>query len=389
MRIDTELLEDPIILNWMRDSVLGNLVTSRNEDQYDLESKLALLKVNSTFYYPAVALFECSQSLSGASQREQELERIRAVIEESIPEGSVVFKDAENRIGLLFSWKFLAAVRWLAGGVYSSEVHPVTIGIGQPCFLLSNIHQSYEQAVLALQHKFYVGFGELIFFSEISPYESLQEYPIFSEKELFQRIKSATDIPDIERRIEEFYEQLLRKGRIGINQIHEMTIRLLAGMEKRMLGDARESSANLRYELMSIVKLETLSEVIHFVALYLSDILEGMMKEDRESHRNIIKKTIHHMEQECQIATLDSMARKVYMTPTYLSMLFKVNTGVTFIEQLTDIRIGKAKEMLKNTCLRNYEIAEQVGYHDSRYFSQLFKKRVGLSPSEYRNSVVE
>jgi YesN/AraC family two-component response regulator len=90
------------------------------------------------------------------------------------------------------------------------------------------------------------------------------------------------------------------------------------------------------------------------------------------------------MEQECRDASLDKMARKVYMTPSYLSMLFKVNTGKTFIEQLTDIRIDKAKDMLKNTCMRNYEVAEQVGYQDSRYFSQLFKKRVGLSPSQYR-----
>ncbi|MBW4839464.1 MAG: helix-turn-helix transcriptional regulator, partial [Paenibacillaceae bacterium] len=82
-----------------------------------------------------------------------------------------------------------------------------------------------------------------------------------------------------------------------------------------------------------------------------------------------------------------SVAQKVYMTPTYLSMLFRANTGKTFIEHLTDIRIDKAKDMLRTTHYKNYEVAEKVGYQDSRYFSQIFKKKVGVSPSEYRESM--
>jgi two-component system response regulator YesN len=93
------------------------------------------------------------------------------------------------------------------------------------------------------------------------------------------------------------------------------------------------------------------------------------------------------MEQECSQASLQNVAQQVYMTPTYLSLLFKLNTGKTFIEHLTDIRIEKAKDMLKSTHFKNYEVAEKVGYQDSRYFSQIFKKKVGLSPSEYRESV--
>ena len=100
----------------------------------------------------------------------------------------------------------------------------------------------------------------------------------------------------------------------------------------------------------------------------------------------MIKQTIEYMKRDFEGATLYNTAEKVHMTPTYLSALFKNSTGKTFIEQLTDIRIEKAKQMLKGTCLRNYEVAEKVGYKDPRYFSQIFKKKVGLSPSEYRES---
>ncbi len=384
MRSESLLLQDPLILNWMRDSVLRNLITSSSTENLDLRSKLNLLKVNSYFANPTVALLECSGSSIGVVEREREHERIRSCLRQYMSEDSVIFKDGDDRIGLLFSWESHAALRSLKARISDCCSSPVNVGVGQPCNRLSEIHHSYDQASQALQDKFYRGTGQLIFFTELDTYVALQEYPFTQEKELYNWLKSAESIPEMEQGIEEFYRRLMKNGPIGIQQVHEMTIRLLTGMEKRMLSDTMETVTGLRYEIMSIVKMETLQEIIQFVALYLSNLREWMAREDRDSHRNIIKKTIFYMEQECQDACLDSMARKVYMTPTYLSMLFKANTGRTFIEQLTEIRIGKAKEMLKNTCLRNYEVAEKVGYHDSRYFSQLFKKRVGISPSEYR-----
>src|SRR5690606_22126467 len=166
-----------------------------------------------------------------------------------------------------------------------------------------------------------------------------------------------------------------------------LTIRLLVGMEKRVLNDAEKISAYMGYEIMSIVKMESLQEIKQYVSKYFNDLKEVISRDEQGSHRSIIKKTIYYMESEWQHITLCSVAQKVYMTPTYLSLLFKNNTGKTFIEQLTNIRMDKAKDMLKSTSLRNYEVAEKVGYHDSRYFSQIFKKKVGVSPSEYRESV--
>ncbi|MBB6675707.1 helix-turn-helix transcriptional regulator, partial [Cohnella nanjingensis] len=184
--------------------------------------------------------------------------------------------------------------------------------------------------------------------------------------------------------VERFYASLLRDGPIDIQTVHELTVRLLVGTEKLVLAASEKASGYRRYEILSVTKLDTLQELKRYVAGFLVHLREFGVPSARESHRSIIKKTIHYMEQECQHASLHSVARKVYMTPTYLSLLFKTNTGKTFIEHLTDIRIDKAKDMLKKTHLKNYEVAERVGYQDSRYFSQIFKKRVGLSPSEYR-----
>ncbi|MNI85751.1 HTH-type transcriptional regulator YesS [compost metagenome] len=72
------------------------------------------------------------------------------------------------------------------------------------------------------------------------------------------------------------------------------------------------------------------------------------------------------------------------MTPNYLSMLFKSRTGRTFIDTLTDLRMEEAKRRITETGSKNFEISQDVGYQDPRYFSKLFKQKVGMTPSEYR-----
>ena len=315
-------------------------------------------------------------------------DRIRAELERLVPEGAVVFTDHEGRIGLLFSWLTTGLIETLFTQLNRTLPFLITVGVGKPCTRLSEVHMSYTQAELALKHKFYRGEGQVIHYGDLSPYTELMEYPISKEKELYERLKNTSNKQEISACVSEYYESLLRGGPIAINHLFELTIRLLAGIEKRMLIDTKTANTNMRHAIMSVTRMETLQEVERFVSAYFADLRVEMQRHEKESHRSIIQKTIVFMEMECQSATLDSVAKKVYMTPTYLSMLFKVNTGKTFIEQLTDIRMDKAKEMLRSTYLKNYEVAEKVGYRDSRYFSQIFKKKVGLSPSEYRESAV-
>jgi two-component system response regulator YesN len=84
--------------------------------------------------------------------------------------------------------------------------------------------------------------------------------------------------------------------------------------------------------------------------------------------------------------TLDCIAKKIYITPGYLSQLFKQETGINFLDFLNQQRIQKAKEYLTSTFLKSYEIADKVGFKDEKYFSQVFKRYTGLTPMQYRDS---
>lgn len=83
--------------------------------------------------------------------------------------------------------------------------------------------------------------------------------------------------------------------------------------------------------------------------------------------------------------TLKEIAEKLDITPEYLGMLFHKETGINFNSYLNNYRIDKARALLIGTDLKLYEIAELVGYNDSKYFSRVFRKNTGQLPAEYRN----
>ena len=82
--------------------------------------------------------------------------------------------------------------------------------------------------------------------------------------------------------------------------------------------------------------------------------------------------------------TLEEIAQKLGITPEYLGTQFHQEMGVNFSAYMKEFRIEKAKELLLGTQLKLYEIAEMVGYSDSKYFSRVFKAQTGQLPAEYR-----
>ncbi|MEY8752340.1 response regulator transcription factor [Alkalicoccobacillus gibsonii] len=78
------------------------------------------------------------------------------------------------------------------------------------------------------------------------------------------------------------------------------------------------------------------------------------------------------------------VAEQHYISPNYFSMLFKQETGRSFSEYLNGLRINKASKLLLETSNKVFEIAEYVGYKEYKYFVQVFKKQVGVTPTEYR-----
>ena len=124
----------------------------------------------------------------------------------------------------------------------------------------------------------------------------------------------------------------------------------------------------------------------------LQALREGICREirrlrDERSQRETrpITDAKRYIQQHYQEALrLEDVSSAAGFNATYFSTLFKKETGQNFMDYLTDLRIGKAKELLSGEDLSVQDVAELVGYRDLKYFSKLFKKLTGVSPSDYK-----
>ncbi len=88
-----------------------------------------------------------------------------------------------------------------------------------------------------------------------------------------------------------------------------------------------------------------------------------------------------------QDTCLKIVADAVHLSPNHFSTVFSQECGITFIEYLTNVRIEEAKKLLRESDMRSSDIAYECGFSDPHYFSFIFKKNLGMSPREYKNSV--
>ncbi len=125
---------------------------------------------------------------------------------------------------------------------------------------------------------------------------------------------------------------------------------------------------------------------------YMQDLLgQALTLRDKESEnqsRHIMKKGLEYIENNFSQDTLslNNVAGAIGVSANYFSSIFSQEMKMTFIEYVTKKRMEKAKKLLKQTEKHSNEIAAEVGYKDPHYFSFVFKKTVGCTPREYRNS---
>lgn len=117
------------------------------------------------------------------------------------------------------------------------------------------------------------------------------------------------------------------------------------------------------------------------------EALEQLNEKMFKGKRTIIQIALRYIEDNYdKDLSLAAVAKAAYVTPNYLSRVFKEEMNTNFVDWLNQLRIDKAKDLLTFTGLKAYEIAEKVGYKDYKYFSAMFKKLTGYSPKDYPQS---
>ena len=128
---------------------------------------------------------------------------------------------------------------------------------------------------------------------------------------------------------------------------------------------------------------EELTELIFRIR----NLFPNKLKEAHSNERNVIEAAQSWMEYNIKESSLSKVAAYVRMNPSSFSRKFKEETGVTFIQYLTDQRITLSKKLLKDPRIKIGEISSTIGYSDYQHFRKKFKEETGLSPEEYRKNI--
>lgn len=137
-----------------------------------------------------------------------------------------------------------------------------------------------------------------------------------------------------------------------------------------------------------VLELDTVTEVKEWLISECLTIIAADRYGGAASKRTEIAEACHFVSQHLdRKITLEEVAEHLFMNPSYFSRLFKKETGETFIEYVTRMKMNRAKEMLERSAAPVGKICETLGYDNQSYFIKLFKTFSGLTPVEYRSQL--
>ncbi|MDD6505704.1 MAG: response regulator [Lachnospiraceae bacterium] len=215
-----------------------------------------------------------------------------------------------------------------------------------------------------------------------------QDYPVDVEKKIFASVENGDRVSATEA-AKVFFEWM-ENNAAG----HESDVRLKV-LEFALYAERiAYESGGMTYRFLSRhTYLDEVSEDVSFPELkrwFLEKIgiaAENVQAKKKESAHSIVDKAKEYILSHYKDASLDSISRAFDISPYYFSKLFKEKTGENFIDYLTDFKIERAKELLKENRKSMKEICIDIGYANPNYFSYIFKKKVGVTPSEYREGI--
>jgi two-component system response regulator YesN len=160
-------------------------------------------------------------------------------------------------------------------------------------------------------------------------------------------------------------------------------------LQTLLRGEKAERNVS-QQEQLSSVHPEDYTEWHEFSRSLLQYVQEQLkqLRELQQASRIIETVKSYIQEHYTEELELSKLAEIVFLTPSYLSKLFRVKTGGTITDLMISQRIEQAKRLLATELnLKTYEVGERVGYADPAYFNKVFKKITGLTPKEYRDRV--
>ncbi|MCJ7843232.1 response regulator [Lederbergia sp. NSJ-179] len=257
-----------------------------------------------------------------------------------------------------------------------------TIAVSEAGRMIS-LRRLYKQTLECLQHRFYLGEGSIITKDDIST-QSTQENDLRYDEQKFCLFVKSGRWEDADKELARFFQQLAQL-RLDIQTTKSYCVQLFNGMIRMC---HPEQMKEYLLVMPQLLELDTIHSMHTFFSKVAKEITLHFYQQNKSNHSAIIQKVLHIIEEEIgnQELSLHFIANeRMFMSPDYLGKLFKKEMGERFSNYMTRVRVEKAIELIdRDKDVKIFEVAEKLGFTDSQYFSQVFKKITGLTPSEYR-----
>lgn len=257
----------------------------------------------------------------------------------------------------------------------------VSIGVGGEKSIL-NLHASYEEAVRCLRYK---GVHNVVRIRDVEKAEvSPTEY-----NELENRLLKSIKFGKAE--IINLFVELLDQIRgleenVYRNKIFEILV--LASHEARLAGQNILDYIDFKQYFESNWDLP-IEKVERWAYQRFEYLINSVQTSRLEIRSDAVNSAIHYMEEHyMEEITLEEIARYIGISPQHFSKIFKEETGINYIEWLTNLRLDIAKRLLAEGGKTVKEVCYQVGYNDPNYFSRIFRKTIKTSPTEFAKGIL-
>lgn len=260
-----------------------------------------------------------------------------------------------------------------------AEGMPAFCAVGRPAHGIRFAHHSFADAQAALQKLFYQDYGQTAYYTE-EP-----ERPLSFDYEILEQFSQSLINPEpsaSQDLLNSIFQDLRKQTSVPPSKIRTIykKIDYLIKERKQKLYPSKfltEPQPSLSFDSVTLKKLHTFCT--EQVNLLFSD-------RELETRKRIVVQVIQYVQNHYEDSSLSvkEISKAVYLTPNYLSNLFKREMGYSLVEYIREVRIKNSLPLLQDNSLKLYHIALKVGFTDANYYAKMFKKIMGYTPSEYK-----
>lgn len=291
----------------------------------------------------------------------------------------IPYKDHEDEFKSRLEVVALAEQLW---GKLSENINSgFKIGIGKIYEDFELLSSSYEESLQAIKN--IEGVGIMHYMDMPNAIPGVSNYPKHIEKIFFQKVSLGESSGSIEI-FDHLFDWLITQYSGELLKIKNKLLEIIF-LTHRKLWEIEEEEGSKSFFLEEMLSLDDLHELRAWSIRRVKYITKQIYTSRINRAGTLTKNAQEYIDANYTKAiTLEDVSREVNVSPQYFSKLFKEETGRNFIDYLTERRMTAAKTLLSQGELTIKEITYQIGYNDPNYFSRIFKKIVGVTPTEYK-----